>query len=44
MTAKEWLHLIDWLRGQGFEDEKIIECLESVEGRRKILSAGSEAE
>lgn len=39
MSARELLNLIDWLRKQGFEDEKIIECLESVEGRKKILSA-----
>ena len=34
MTARELLNLIDWLRKQGFEDDKIIECLESVEGRK----------
>lgn len=38
MTAKELLNLIDWLRQQGFEDDKIVECLESVEGRKKILT------
>ena len=42
MTAKELLNLIDWLRGQGFDDDKIVECLESVEGRKKILSAGED--
>ena len=44
MSAKELLNLIDWLRRQGFEDDKIIECLESVEGRKKILSADGGAE
>ena len=39
MTAKELLNLIDWLRKQGYEDEKIVECLEFVEGKKKILSA-----
>ncbi len=39
MTAKELLNLIDWLRKQGFDDDKVVECLESVEGRKKILSA-----
>lgn len=39
MTAKELLNLIDWLRKQGFENDKIVECLESVEGREKILCA-----
>ena len=38
MTAKELLNLIDWLRKQGFEDDRIVECLEAVEGRKKILS------
>lgn len=37
MTARELLNLIDWLRAQGMGDDKIIECLESVEGRKIIL-------
>lgn len=44
MTAKELLNLIDWLRKQGFEDDQVIECLESVEGGKKILSADGSAE
>ena len=44
MSAKELLNLIDWLRKQGFEDDKIVECLESVEGRKKILTAGDDQE
>lgn len=36
MTAREILNLIDWLRQQGFDNDKIIECLESVEGRTRI--------
>lgn len=39
MTAKELLNLIDWLRKQGFEDDRIVECLEAVEGRKKIIRA-----
>lgn len=39
MMAKELLNLIDWLREQGFGDDKIVECLEAVEGRKKILSS-----
>ena len=35
MTAKEVLNLIDWLRAEGFSDEKIIECIETVEGRKE---------
>ncbi len=33
MTAKEVINLIDWLRKQGFDNDKIIECIESVEGK-----------
>ena len=35
MTAKEVLNLIDWLRAQGFDNNKIIECIEAVEGKKK---------
>lgn len=34
MTAKEVLNLIDWLREQGFDNDKIVECIEAVEGKR----------
>lgn len=34
MTAKEVLNLIDWLREQGFENDKIVECIEAVEGKK----------
>ena len=44
VSAKELLNLIDWLRKQGFEDDKIVECLESVEGRKKIIAADETAE
>lgn len=37
MTARGLLNLIDWLRAQGMGDDKIVECLESVEGRKIIL-------
>ncbi len=33
MTAKEVINLIDWLRRQGFDNDKIIECIEVVEGK-----------
>lgn len=39
MTARELLNLIDWLRAQGFSNEKIIECLESVEGKKNLAEA-----
>lgn len=38
LSAKELLNLINWLREQGFADDKIVECLESVEGKKKILT------
>lgn len=35
MTAREILNLIDWLRSQGFDNDKIVECIEATEGRKK---------
>jgi hypothetical protein len=35
MTAKEVLNLIDWLREQGFDNDKIVECIETVEGKKE---------
>lgn len=35
MTAKEILNLIDWLREQGFDNDKVVECIEYTEGKRK---------
>lgn len=35
MTAKEILNLIDWLRAEGFDNDKIIDCIEAVEGKEK---------
>ena len=35
MTAREILNLIDWLRTQGFDNDKIIECIETIEGKKK---------
>lgn len=37
MTARELLNLVDWLRAQGMSNDKIVECLETVEGRKVIL-------
>lgn len=34
MTAKEVLNLIDWLRANGFDNDKIIECIEAVDGKK----------
>lgn len=35
MTAKEILNLGDWLRAEGYSDDKVIECIEVVEGWKK---------
>lgn len=35
MTAKEILNLIDWLREQGFDNDKIVECIEAIEGKKE---------
>lgn len=35
MTAREILNLIDWLRAQGFNNDKIVECIEAIEGKKK---------
>lgn len=42
MTAREVLNLIDWLRAQGMDNDKIVECLETVEGRKIILPTQTE--
>lgn len=34
MTAKEILNLIDWLRAQGFDNDKVVEYIEAVEGKK----------
>lgn len=34
MTAKEILNLIDRLREQGFDNDKVAECIEAVEGKK----------
>jgi hypothetical protein len=30
MTARQTVRLIEWLRAQGFNEEKIVECLEFI--------------
>ncbi len=39
MTAREILNLIDWLRTQGFDNDKIVECIEAIEGKKKEKGA-----
>lgn len=36
MTARGVLNLIDWLRAQGFDNDKIVDCIETVEGKKKL--------
>ena len=35
MTAREVLNLIEWLKAQGFDNDKVVECIEAVEGKKK---------
>ena len=35
MAAKETLNLIDRLRARGFDNDKVVECIEYTEGKRK---------
>lgn len=44
MTAKEILNLIDWLRAQGFDNDKVVECIECIEGKQKPEQAKEKAE
>lgn len=37
MTPRELLNLVDWLRAQGLSNDKVVECLEAVEGCKIIL-------
>lgn len=39
MTAKEILNRIDWLRAQGFNNDKIIDCMETIGGKEKEETA-----
>ena len=40
MTAREILNLIDWLRNEGYGDDKVVECIEAVEGRKSDKEKG----
>lgn len=42
MTAREILNLIDWLRMQGFDNDKIVECIEAIEGKKKLEKVKAE--
>lgn len=42
MTAREILNLIDWLRSQGFDNDKIVECIEAIEGKKKTENEKAE--
>ena len=36
MTAREVLNLIEWLKSKNFTSDDIVDCIESVEGKKKI--------
>ena len=35
MTAREVLNLIEWLKSKNFTSDDIVDCIESVEGKKK---------
>lgn len=35
MTAREVLNLIEWLKKKNFSSDDIVDCIESVEGKKK---------
>ena len=35
MTAREILNLIEWLKAQGFDNDKVGECIEAIEGKKE---------
>lgn len=43
MTAKEILNLIDWLRAQGFNNDKIIDCIETIVGKEKVAADSADS-
>lgn len=34
MTAKEILNLIEWLKSKNFTSDDIVDCIESIEGKK----------
>ncbi|MDE6889298.1 MAG: hypothetical protein K2P45_11770 [Eubacterium sp.] len=34
MTAREVLNLIEWLKSKNFSSDDIVDCIESVEGKK----------
>lgn len=37
MTAKAVLNLMTWLKEQGFDDDKIVECIDSMEENEDVV-------
>ena len=35
MTAREVFNLIEWLKSKNFTSDEIVDCIESVEGKKK---------
>ena len=36
MTAREILNLIEWLKARNFTSDDIIDCIETIEGKKRI--------
>ena len=34
MTAREILNLIEWLKSKNFTSDDIVDCIESIEGKK----------
>ena len=35
MTAREVLNLIEWLKARNFTNDDIVDCIETIEGKKK---------
>lgn len=44
MTAREVLNLIEWLKDRNFTSDDIVDCIESVEGKKKKHKEENEEE
>lgn len=36
MTAREVLNLIEWLKEKNFSSDDIVDCIETIEGKRNV--------
>ena len=42
MTARAILNLIEWLKSKNFTSDDIVDCIETVEGKKKKDEEGKE--